>query len=122
MRQDVGVFDRSTIKLTHYGRKTGKPYTVTIWFVVMDGRVWIGSLSRKRNWVRNVRARGTADLDFGTGPHSVRFTWVEDPEIFERYSQAVLEKYGWRARFISTLTGWFATVERCVFQTDVLAA
>jgi len=118
----VSVFDRSTIKLTHYGRKTGKPYTVTIWFVVMDGRVWIGSLSRKRSWVRNVRARGSADLDFGTGPHSVKFTWIDDPEILERYSRAVREKYRLRASIIATLTRWFSTVERCVFETDVLAA
>lgn len=118
----MGVFDRSTIKLTHYGRKTGTAYTVTIWFVVMDRRVWIGSLSKKRSWVRNLRARGSADLDFGTGPHSVKFTWVEDPTILERYSQAVLAKYGLRARLIATLTGWFSTVERCVFETDVLAA
>src|SRR5262245_51456148 len=27
---------RWTARLTHYGRKTGKPYVVTIWFVV-DG-------------------------------------------------------------------------------------
>ena len=118
----MGVFDRSTIKLTHYGRKTGKPYAVTIWFVVMDGRVWVGSLNRKRSWVRNLRSRGTGDLDFGTGPHSVKFTWVEDPKMLDRYSQAVLEKYGLRARLIAALTGWFSKVERCVFDTDVLAA
>ena len=118
----MSVFDRSTIRLTHYGRKTGKPYTVTIWFAVIDGRVFIGSLSKKRSWVRNVRARGSADLDFGTGPHSVKCIWVEDPETLERYSRAVLEKYGLRARAIALVTRLFSTVDRCVFDTDVLAA
>jgi len=118
----VGVFDRSTVRLTHYGRKSGKPYTVTVWFTVLDGRVCVGSLGRTRSWVRNVRARGGCDLDFGTGPHAVKCRWVDDPETLERYSRAVLAKYGLRARLITLLTRWFSKVERCVFETDVLAA
>jgi hypothetical protein len=32
----AGRQSRQTVRLTHYGRKTGKPYKVTMWFVV-DG-------------------------------------------------------------------------------------
>ena len=30
--------DRQTLSLTHYGRKSGRPYEVTIWYLVDDGR------------------------------------------------------------------------------------
>src|SRR5690349_1382058 len=65
-----------TVRLTHYGRKSGKPYDVTIWFVKLDGTTWIGSLSSERGWVRNLRATGKAALDFGDGPRPVRAVWV----------------------------------------------
>ncbi len=28
--------DRQTLQLTHYGRKSGRPYEVTIWYLVDD--------------------------------------------------------------------------------------
>jgi deazaflavin-dependent oxidoreductase (nitroreductase family) len=114
----VSVFERATLRLTHYGRKSGKPYCVTLWFAVLDGRVCIGSLSRKRAWVRNVRALGRADLDFGAGPRSARCRWVEDPEMLERYSRAVLSKYPIRARLVLLVS----PNDRCMFETDVAVA
>jgi deazaflavin-dependent oxidoreductase (nitroreductase family) len=46
---------RHTLRLTHYGRKSGKSYVVTIWFVVDDGKFYIGTANANRQWVRNVR-------------------------------------------------------------------
>jgi hypothetical protein len=34
---------KSTLILTHYGRKSGKPYEVKIWFVVDGDTVFIGT-------------------------------------------------------------------------------
>ena len=53
-------------KLTHYGRKSGKAYTVKVWFAAIDGVIWIGSLDDERSWVKNVEA-GQFDLDLGNG-------------------------------------------------------
>src|ERR1051326_1982736 len=42
------VADRGTLRITTRGRKTGRPHTVTIWFVV-DGRtIFLGTLHARR--------------------------------------------------------------------------
>lgn len=37
------VAGTQTTRLTHYGRKTGKPHEVTIWFVLDGDTLYIGS-------------------------------------------------------------------------------
>ena len=44
------VAGKQTTRLTHYGRKTGKSYEVTIWFVLDDDRLYIGTANAKRQW------------------------------------------------------------------------
>jgi len=48
------VDERRTTRMTHYGRKTGKPHEVTIWFVLDGDRLYIGTANVNRQWVRNV--------------------------------------------------------------------
>ena len=45
---------KQTTRVTHYGRKTGKPHKVTIWFVLDGDRLYIGTANVSRQWVRNV--------------------------------------------------------------------
>jgi hypothetical protein len=50
-----------TIKITTYGRRTGRPHTVTVWFGVSpEGRVFVSSL-RTRDWVKNLLANPRAE-------------------------------------------------------------
>jgi deazaflavin-dependent oxidoreductase (nitroreductase family) len=49
------VASKQTVRLTHYGRKSGKPYEVTIAFAVDGDRVYIGTQNVNRQWVRNVQ-------------------------------------------------------------------
>ncbi len=37
------VAGKQTMTLTHYGRKTWKPHEVTIWFVLDDDKLYIGT-------------------------------------------------------------------------------
>lgn len=60
---------------------------------MIDGDVWIGSLASERGWVRNLRATGRGDLDFGGGPRSVEFEWCSDPIDVGRYRAAVNRKH-----------------------------
>ena len=46
------VAARQTLTLTHYGRKSGKSYEVTIWFVLDDEKFYIGTANVNRQWVR----------------------------------------------------------------------
>jgi len=49
------VAGKQTTTLTHYGRKTGKPHEVTIWFVLDHDKFYIGTATVNRQWVRNVQ-------------------------------------------------------------------
>jgi deazaflavin-dependent oxidoreductase (nitroreductase family) len=49
------VASKQTVRLTHYGRKSGQAYEVTIWFVVDGERVYLGTANVNRQWVRNVQ-------------------------------------------------------------------
>jgi hypothetical protein len=55
------VAARQTLTLTHYGRRSGKPYEVTIWFVADRDKVYIGIANVNRQWVRNVQKRRESD-------------------------------------------------------------
>ena len=59
----AAVKDRGTLRITTRGRKTGKPHTVPIWFVVEDTTVWLGTLDPRRDWVRNLQKTPDVVLD-----------------------------------------------------------
>ena len=85
--------DRKTCCLVHTGRKSGKTFNVTIWFVEIDGEPWIGSLDETRGWVRNLRAQGRCEIDFGAGPAAWLCREIRDPASIERFRSAILVKY-----------------------------
>ena len=49
------VAGKETTRLTHYGRKTGEPHEVMIWFVLDRNKLYIGTANINRQWVRNVQ-------------------------------------------------------------------
>ena len=51
------IASADTLEITTAGRRTGKPHTATIWFVVHDGKVYVSTddISR-RDWARNLVA------------------------------------------------------------------
>jgi len=59
------VASRWTLRLTHYGRKTGTPYAVTIWFVVEGETIYLETVDMRRQWPRNVRAHPDVELEIG---------------------------------------------------------
>jgi deazaflavin-dependent oxidoreductase (nitroreductase family) len=59
------VAKRWTLRLTHYGRKTGKSYQVTIWFLVEGETVYLVTQNMRRQWTRNVQARPEVQLQIG---------------------------------------------------------
>lgn len=91
---------QSTLKLTHYGRRSGKPFDVTIWFADIGGELWIGTLDTNRNWVRNVRAGGRARIDFGDGPIDVIAEPAGSEADNRRFREAVTAKYPVMSRVI----------------------
>jgi deazaflavin-dependent oxidoreductase (nitroreductase family) len=61
----AAVADRPTLLLTHRGRRSGKAYGVTIWFVVDGETVYLTTMNKRRQWVRNVGETPRVGLQIG---------------------------------------------------------
>ena len=92
---------KSTLRLTHFGHRSKKPYQVTIWFVLVGGELWIGSLDENRGWVRNLRAGGSGQVDFGAGPLEVVAEELRGETERATHRAAVAAKYPILSRVIA---------------------
>ena len=96
------VAGKQTTRLTHYGRKTGKPYEVTIWFVLDGDRLYIGTANVKRQWVQNVQKTPQVKLSMGGENFTGTARFLTDRTEHERAMAAVRRKY-WMFRPIIEL-------------------
>ena len=87
------VAGRQTLRLTHYGRKSGKPYEVTIWFAVDDDTVYLPTASITRQWVRNVRKTPRVELAIGEERFHGRARFLTQAPERERVQAMVARKY-----------------------------
>ena len=88
-----GVAGRQTMTLTHCGRKSGKPYEVTIWFVLDDEKFYIGTSNVKRQWVRNVQKTLQIKLSIGGEKFEGTARFLADRTEHERAMAAIRRKY-----------------------------
>jgi len=72
------VAKRWTLRLTHYGRQTGKAYQVTIWFLVEGETVYLVTQNMQRQWTRNVQARPDIQLQIGNELWNGEVTVITD--------------------------------------------
>jgi deazaflavin-dependent oxidoreductase (nitroreductase family) len=86
-----------TIVLTHYGRKSGKPYDVVIWFVVEGDRMFLGTANKSRNWVRNVMAKPNVVIKAGNENFIATVREITDPSLREHVMSFVQSKYWYAA-------------------------
>jgi deazaflavin-dependent oxidoreductase (nitroreductase family) len=87
------VAGRQTTRLAHYGRKTGKPYEVTIWFVLDGDRLYTGTANVKRQWVQNVQKTPKVKLSIGGEDFTGTARFLSDPSEDERAMAAIRRKY-----------------------------
>ncbi len=90
LRQVAG---KQTTRLTHYGRKTGKPHEVTIWFVLDGDRLYIGTANVKRQWVRNVQKTAQVKLSIGGATFDGSARFLGERAEHERAMAAIRRKY-----------------------------
>ena len=65
--------------LTTTGRRTGKPHTIEIWFVVRgDGLFMLAEGGEKADWVRNIRQNRSVLLRFGDETRPATGRVIED--------------------------------------------
>jgi len=96
------VAEKQTTRMTHYGRKTGKPHEVTIWFVLDDDRLYIGTANVNRQWVRNVQKTPKIKLSMGGETFEGNARFLTDRAEHERAIGAIRRKY-WMFRPILAL-------------------
>jgi deazaflavin-dependent oxidoreductase (nitroreductase family) len=87
------VGDRQTLRLTHYGRKSGRPYEVTIWYLVDDGRLYLVSANAARSWVRNVKVRPAVSLRVGDEIFNGNVRVITDAKERDKVNGLVTRKY-----------------------------
>jgi len=87
------VAGRQTLRLTHYGRKSGKAYEVTIWFVVRGDKIYLGTANVNRQWVRNVKKNPRVLLAVGAENFDGDARFLEDPTERDRAMAMVRRKY-----------------------------
>jgi deazaflavin-dependent oxidoreductase (nitroreductase family) len=107
LRQVAG---KQTTRLTHYGRKTGKPHKVTIWFVLDCDRLYIGTANVNHQWVQNVQKTPQVKLSIAGENVEGTARFLTDRVEHERAMAAIRRKY-WMFRPIIEL-GRFLTAIR----------
>lgn len=87
--------DRNTLSLSHYGRKSGRPYEVTIWYLVDNdnGRLYLVSANANRNWVRNVKVRPAISLRVGDEVFNGNVRVITDTQERDQVNGLTLRKY-----------------------------
>jgi len=87
------VAGKHTTILTHYGRKTGKPHEVTIWFVLDGDTLYIGTANVSRQWVRNVQKTPKIKMSIGGQTFEGTARFLSDGAEHERAMAAIRRKY-----------------------------
>ncbi len=84
----AGVKIGTTSLLTVRGRKSGQPHTVPVTLVEQDGQRWLVAPYGVVQWVRNIRAAGTATLTRGRRSEAISVT-----ELPAAQAAPVLKQY-----------------------------
>lgn len=87
------VVGKHTLKLTHYGRKSGKPYEVTIWFIADGDKVYLPTGNVNRQWVKNVKQTPRVRLSVGGETFDGEARFLADPGEHDRVMALVARKY-----------------------------
>jgi deazaflavin-dependent oxidoreductase (nitroreductase family) len=91
---DFAALDRHwNCKLSVRGRKSGQERTVTIWFALGDGKVFLTGAGKEPNWLRNARANADVVVQIGTTRLRGRARVVDDPAEAESVRQRFVRRY-----------------------------
>ena len=98
----ASVATYQTLRLTHRGRKSGKPYEVTIWFVIDRDAIYInGNMSTQ--WPRNLQANPQLTMRIGQETFHGQASLVIERADRERIFALIARKYWYAFPFIWTL-------------------
>ncbi len=87
----AGIKIGTTSLLTVRGRKSGQPHTVPVLLIEQDGERWLVAPYGVVQWVRNIRAAGTATLTRGRRSEVISVTELEAKEAAPVLKQYLLQ-------------------------------
>jgi deazaflavin-dependent oxidoreductase (nitroreductase family) len=80
-------------RLTARGRKTGKERTVTMWYALGDGKIFLAGSPDPPHWVRNVRATPDVVVQIGTTRLRGRGRVVDDEAEARSIRERLVRRY-----------------------------
>jgi len=98
--------------LTVRGRKSGQPHTVPVILVEQDGERWLVAPYGVVQWVRNIRAAGTATLTRGRRSEAISVTEIPAQEAAPVLKQYLLKAPAARPYFDATKDSPLEAFER----------
>ncbi len=108
----AGVNMGTTSLLTVRGRKSGQPHTVPVIPVEQDGHHFLVAPYGVVQWVRNLRAAGTATLTHGRHSEVISVTELPAQEAAPVLKQYLSKVAAVRSYFDATLDSPLETFER----------
>ena len=87
----AGINMGTTSLLTVRGRKSGQPHTIPVTLVEQNGQRWLVAPYGVVQWVRNIRAAGTATLTHGRRSEVISVTELEAREAAPVLKQYLLQ-------------------------------
>jgi deazaflavin-dependent oxidoreductase (nitroreductase family) len=93
------LLHEKVLYVTTIGRKTGKPRTIELWFVIYQGRIYLlAEHGLKAQWVRNIQANPEVTMQIQSHRFRARGRILDDARDRQDW-QAVAtlsrRKYGW---------------------------
>jgi deazaflavin-dependent oxidoreductase (nitroreductase family) len=96
-------------RLTTTGRTSGQPRTVTIWFALGAGTVYLTGGADRPQWCRNLAVNPGVTLDIGGERWHGRARVVEDEAEAESVRTRFVDRY-WLARLSRPFGGYTRSV------------
>jgi deazaflavin-dependent oxidoreductase (nitroreductase family) len=112
------VAGKQRLVLTHYGRKTGTPHQVTIWFLVQGEKIYLTTANVQRQWVRNVQKTPRVRLSIGDARFEGEARFLSDDAERRRVIATIYKKY-W---MYWPLTGFWRLLQRIGLARDATGA
>ena len=91
-----------TIHLVTIGRRSGLPRPVTVWFVYLDGRLFVRT-SYKTHWGKNLIANPIVEAEVG----GLRFKAEAERVNDQRLKDLLLEAYRRKYKFFDLISHFF---------------
>ena len=98
-----------TCDITTFGRKSGQPRRIEIWYFVLDDDVYISGTPGPRDWLANLRANPQLSFHVKEGAYAdlpAQASIITDPDERRRIMGRIMRENSWFAEQDFDLEQW----------------